>query len=105
MKQTGVTPEGKPVYDGVFKLYDTHGLPLDVTLHALRERGAVVDWLDLFESARRAGWKDKKILAWCEQSLRDSLDPDADEIMLRLGMLPKYIEIMSLQRGTRAPDS
>ena len=53
--QVGVDPNGIAVYAGVFAFYETHGLPLDLILAQLWDRGMVPDWQDLLVSMVRAG--------------------------------------------------
>lgn len=44
----------------VFKLRDTHGLPLSVIIEKLYEMGSMVDWLGFILAAAGAGWKGEK---------------------------------------------
>ncbi|WP_308915074.1 alanine--tRNA ligase [Jannaschia sp. LMIT008] len=61
--ELGNLPDGAPLPgDAAFKLYDTHGFPLDLTQDALRERGRAVD-VEGFDAAMeeqrtraRAAW-------------------------------------------------
>ncbi len=46
---------------GVFRLADTHGIPLEILVQIIDDRGMVVAW-DLFvDDARSHGWQDKTI--------------------------------------------
>ncbi len=47
----------------VFKLMDTHGLPLDIILDRLREEGKIMNTTQFIEAALKAGWKHKTIKA------------------------------------------
>jgi len=51
---------------GIFKVCDTHGLPLETVIELLNDRGHVVAWDEFVADAREHGWKDttirKKIL-------------------------------------------
>ena len=58
----GVTTDGLPVIGGAFKLYDTHGLPLDVLRDMAREGGFMFAMDDFVVDAVRSGWKESK--AW-----------------------------------------
>ena len=58
-KQTGITTDGKTVIGGMFKMYDTLGLPLDVVFELCKENGFVIDWLDFYWDTKEGGWKDK----------------------------------------------
>lgn len=61
MEIRGVTTSGHYVVGGVFSLYDTRGLPLDVVLDTLKERNIVPDWPLFCMDALRAGWKPSTI--------------------------------------------
>lgn len=52
------------VYSGhdIFKLMDTHGLPLDVINMMLREQGDIFNAAEFIEAAKKSGWPDKRIL-------------------------------------------
>lgn len=55
MHQTGVTPEGRKVYGGVYAFYETEGVPLDVILSCLWDRASLPDWVALALDMTRAG--------------------------------------------------
>lgn len=75
MKQSGVTVDGKIVVSDTFKFVGTHGLPLDVLLHVLKDKGLVIDWLDFIQDARRDGWKDRTIRARILAAVADVFGP------------------------------
>lgn len=52
------------VYSGheIFKLVDTHGLPLDIINMVLREDGDIFRADEFIEAAKKGGWPDKRIL-------------------------------------------
>lgn len=70
--QTGITQNGKPVYGGVFKFYETHGLPLGEILQCFMERDWMVDWIDFHQAAISAGMEHERILSKLEESISDS---------------------------------
>ncbi len=53
------TPEGKFVVIDWFSFVDEQGLPLDVTIQILNEKGFMPDWIDFYNQATEAGWKPK----------------------------------------------
>ena len=57
------TKGGTRILDGnyVFKLVDTHGLPLDIIVLELRDRGEGFDVVEFIKAAYKAGWKKKRI--------------------------------------------
>jgi alanyl-tRNA synthetase len=68
----GETADGRPLVDGVFSLYDTHGVPLDVLLGHILDRGWMIAWLDFAAEARAAGWKRRRVMVAVEHALRDA---------------------------------
>ena len=88
LHQVGVTADGRRVYGGVFAMYDTHGLPLDVLFGEALRRGHAIAWLDFYDDALRAGWKRKRILDAIDYGLRDAVHPElADVVRARLDQL------------------
>lgn len=55
LHKVGVTTLGVPVVAGVYKLYETHGLPLDVLIGTLYEKRYLPCWLSLFDEGVAAG--------------------------------------------------
>ncbi len=75
----------KPVYAGVYKLYETHGLPLDIILSSFKDKGWVPDWIDLYLTAISAGMGHARILSKLEESISDSFGKEmADHVISRL---------------------
>lgn len=61
IRQVGVTPEGIKVVANTFKMFDAHGLPLDILLDLMKENNMIPDWKDFYDEASASGWKDKTI--------------------------------------------
>lgn len=57
----------------IFKLRDTHGLPLSVIIERLYEMGSMVDWLGFIIAAAKAGWKGEKTKSEIYSSLEEAL--------------------------------
>jgi|SRR5579885_1371433 len=91
--QTGVTSDNKPVYSGVYKFYETHGLPLDVILTTFIEKGWVPDWIDFYKSALSAGMEHSRIISKLEEAVSDSYGKEwCDVVILRLNQIFGPIE-------------
>lgn len=75
LQQVAVTPEGVAIVRGLFKLYDTHGLPLAIALDALRAHNMMPDWLDFYDSAVAAGWTPKRGEACLDEAVADVYEP------------------------------
>ncbi len=67
-----------PAMLGVFKLYDTSGLPLEMVVDRLVQKGARVDWPDFIDSARRHGWKDKTIRSRAVEAITEAIEFDTE---------------------------
>lgn len=55
LKQCGVAENGKPVFEGLFRFRETHGLPLEVVIAEVVKSGGVVGWLELHDEMVAAG--------------------------------------------------
>ena len=55
LHQTGVTPEGRKVFGGVYSFYESEGLPLDELFAQLWDRDMLPDWVALVQDMTRAG--------------------------------------------------
>jgi len=75
----------KDIFSGevAFKLYDTHGFPLDLTQDMLREKGILVD-LETFEKSMQEQ-RDKAKAAW-KGSGDEAKDGDFKQVLDRLGV-------------------
>ncbi len=76
LRVNGATPEGKPVIGGVFALYETHGVPLDVIIGLLAERNSVPDWMEFYRAAKKAGIDHRKIVMMLRDAAGDALGPE-----------------------------
>lgn len=76
MNKVGITKDGVHVVDGVFRLMDTIGLPLDIICQELKDRNLMPAWDYFILDAKNAGWKRKTILrklAECDVTLPEVL--------------------------------
>lgn len=83
IQPVGTTPDGKTVVTGLFKVYNTIGLPLDVIVESLDQSGCVVDWGDFYVEARRCGMSREAILVRIEDALHDVFGGAADDAIER----------------------
>jgi len=70
--QIGITQDDKLVVDGVWKMFESHGLPLDSIFTCLKEKNAVPCWITLYKQMKLAGMKHERILAKLESDVADS---------------------------------
>jgi len=71
----GKTQDGKQIVQGAFAMVDTYGIPLDIVLSTLEDRGMLPDWLDFYESALAAGWNPKNVITKLEMAIGDVYGP------------------------------
>lgn len=67
----GQTTDGKAVLAGVYKTFETHGLPLDILLDVLLQKDAIPCWMSFYREASAAGMKHERILSKLEGPLSD----------------------------------
>jgi hypothetical protein len=56
----------------LFLLKDTHGLPIDMALDRIIERGHSVEWPSFIEAARENGWPDFRTFGALEHGIQDA---------------------------------
>ncbi len=82
---TGKTVEGQLVLAGVYKFYETHGLPLDVIFDLLQARNSIPDWSAFHSEALKAGMKHDRIISKLAEAISDSFGAAyRDEVVRRL---------------------
>ena len=89
----GKTVDDKFVMAGVYKFYETQGLPLDTILTCFQQKGWIPDWTDFYKSALAAGMEHTRILGKLEEAISDSFGKEwADQVISRLDALFKNKE-------------
>ena len=71
MDIVGKTKDGKLVVSGIFKMFDTIGLPLDVIFDQCLDRNIIPSWIHFYDEASAYGWKDKTIFNRLETNISD----------------------------------
>jgi hypothetical protein len=88
IKLQGTTEDGKPVAAGLFKLFDSQGIPLDVLFVTCQENGIVPDWIAFCEEVYQQGWTDKALIRRLDPVLADIYGPEyRDVVMGRLKLI------------------
>jgi hypothetical protein len=88
ISQVGRTSDGRDVVIGVYREYETNGLPLDVLLMLLDEKGITPCWISLYRESKRAGKKHSRIISQISSALQDSFgEKYRDEVITRLEAL------------------
>ena len=69
-----LTVDGRPLISGefVFKLMDTHGVPLELLIDSIYDKGSSVKWEEWILTALEHKWLVYQIMKKIESSLRES---------------------------------
>lgn len=70
------TEDGRKLIDGelVFKLMDTHGIPLDMMIDILGDSSVSIKWLEFILSAYEHNWHSYQIHEKIKHSLEESIN-------------------------------
>jgi hypothetical protein len=71
LERIGSTVDGKALYKGVYRFYETEGLPLDILFDLLDQKNSMVSWLHFYEEAILNGMKHDRIISKLEESICD----------------------------------
>lgn len=96
----GLTVDGKWVFDGgyLFKLKDSQGVPLDISLHCVMVTyDMVVDWKGLLDTALKAGWLHYQVYDLVYYSVRELFLPKAQFDLIINGL--KRLILTDLNKG------
>lgn len=63
LKEAGRTVVGTTVVTGVYRFFETHGLPLDVLVDGLRERGYMPAWETIVDDTVAAGMERSRAIS------------------------------------------
>jgi hypothetical protein len=81
--KSGTTTDGRTVVRGVFQLYETEGLPLDVIFDSLIARNSIPDWIHFVQEAEDAGMKLDRILSKLDPAISDTYGPETRDVVIR----------------------
>ncbi len=74
----------------LFELKATHGIPFDITLQNVLQKGYVVDWVDFIECARKNKWYDFQTMDAIIFVLQDVIS-DKNEVQEIISRMKLYI--------------
>jgi len=60
----------------MFRMVETYGIPLDIVVLFLDQRGIVPDWLHFYEMGVKSGWKPEGIVSKLDEAIVDVYGPD-----------------------------
>jgi hypothetical protein len=61
---------------GTFRFVDEQGLPLDLLVDWLKDRGMMMDWLDFYRSSVEQGWPRKRTTTRLRMVVGDVYGPE-----------------------------
>lgn len=78
----GYTVDNKPVIGGVWKTYETYGLPLDIIFDVCIRRDWIPSWIDLYKDMKESGMEHSRILSKLEEAINDSFGKDYSGVVI-----------------------
>lgn len=89
----GYTESNETVIGGVWKIYETYGLPLDIIFDICLRRKWIPGWINLYEDMRNSGMEHGRILSKLEEAINDSFGKDYSAVVIsRLSEIYKQQE-------------
>lgn len=86
LTEAGRTVDGVGVVTGVYRFFETHGLPLDVLVDGLRERGYMPAWEAIVDDAVAGGMDRSRAISKVLEAASDVYGAEfAGEVEKRLG--------------------
>tara|TARA_R110000824_G_scaffold38621_1_gene117870 strand:+ start:455 stop:826 length:372 start_codon:yes stop_codon:yes gene_type:complete len=73
--KTGETTDGKDTIGGGFRFVDEKGIPLEILVSYLDDRGMMLDWLDFFADSKKQGWKPQRTFIRLQAAVGDVYGP------------------------------
>jgi hypothetical protein len=82
LEASGKTPDGKTVVRGVYRFYETTGLPLDVIFDCLRSNAMLPDWSAFVLEAVEAGMQPERAISMLEPAIADTYGPGVRNVVV-----------------------
>lgn len=79
----GETEDGIKIVSGVFKLFDTNGLPLDIVFDLCKQSNMIPSWTHFYNEALEYGWSKKTVLNRLHDNINDVYGKDYRDIVIR----------------------
>lgn len=79
----GKDPTGKSVVCGIFKLFDTSGLPLFVIFDLCQRQNWLPSWIHFYRESKSAGWTHKTIIDRLKEGMEDVYEPEFVNTVLK----------------------
>ena len=78
----GKTVDGKLVIAGIYREHETTGIPLDVILEVIRDRGYVPDWYSFAVEAVEAGMSLRRAISKLEPAVADVFGREIRDVVV-----------------------
>ena len=79
---TGITEANEEVVDGAWKMYESHGLPLDMIFDVFIQKKWIPDWIMLYRHMRTSGMKHDRIFSKLEEAIQDSYGKNYCDVVI-----------------------
>lgn len=79
---TGKTTDGREMIGGALMFFDTYGYPMTTVFSVIRSSGCMVDWIDFWKDARKAGWSHDTILSRLSEAVADVWGKDFRDVVI-----------------------
>lgn len=81
LEQSGRSADGRAVVRGVYRLHETHGVPVDVILEGIRVRGALPDWQAFVVEAVESGMSVRRAISKLGPAVADVFGPEMRDVV------------------------
>jgi hypothetical protein len=89
----GETTDGKTLVDGIWEMYETYGLPLDIIFDVLIQKQSVPDWIVLYKQMLKSGMQHSRIISKLDEAIADSYGKEfRDVVISKLDQIFKPVE-------------
>lgn len=80
--RSGTTADNKPVVQGSYSLYETHGIPLSIVFLSLMDKECVPDWIDVYLTCENRGMIHERIIAQLSEAILDSFGSEWEKVVI-----------------------
>ena len=78
----GKTEDDKDVVRGVYRFFETEGVPLDVIFEILESKKAIPDWIAFVKEAIAAGMKSSRVISMLDTAISDSYGQEMRNVVI-----------------------
>jgi hypothetical protein len=90
VRVVGKTKDNQSVVSGIFKFFDTSGIPLFVIFELCKQYNWLPSWIDFYKEGINQGWKHETILLRLEEGMQDIYEKEfIEEVIERLNKIFK----------------